>query len=804
MCSDSRNQRYARTIIWLFVAFACSRPPADHEIASLIETGRLKQAIQAATSRLQKQPQDHAARLLLADALSRQSEFKQIQQLLKDHLHLGSPTLDAKAALLLAHAQCMLENRSPTATFARAESLIHAAPELEAEFLIRRATCHYVTGDRQAAAQGFRQAADHPRATPFWRATAQMNLAVWLMQEERYDEAAELLQSAALVAEQRQYLNLLAKIAVNQGLCYDKLGDYDRAERRFTRAAQLFEPEDANARQALALYRGVLYYHQSDFARALQAFRQGLEIARQREDRRAIGRLLTNLAAVAIEQGDLTQASHYAQEALLVKQKLADPVSLDYSRLMLADIQRLRGDMDAALPVYLEIAANSSAPTEARLTALSGAASVALARRQYDLASHRFRLALDLAAQSTRRLQNTEHRLSMASTIASLYDAYVEFLVQRGRTREALVVAETSRSRLLAEKIGRPLGPVKPLLPPRATPRNHVVLYYWLMPAKSFLWVIKPQATQLLTLPGERQILADVKALNQLVLASKDPRAYDGPAQRLYQTLVAPAGVAPGSQVLIVPDGPLSGLNFELLASRQRFWIEDVIIAVTPALHVLEPRQPPPLHQALLIGNPLPGPSGLPALPHANREIRELRHLLGDAADAFEQQAATPELWRHISLERYGLIHLAAHAVANVESPLDSAIILSPARSEYKLYARDILARRLQAHLVTLSACRGAGARTYAGEGLVGLAWAFLAAGARNVVAGLWEVEDASTTELMHHFYLYVRAGLPPAAALRLAKLHLLRSSSAWRKPFYWAPFVIYTRQPSIPRASLQ
>ena len=803
MCSDSRKQRYARTIIWLSVALACSRPPADRDIASLMESGRLKQAIQAATSRLQKQPQDHTARLLLADALSRQSEFKQIQQLLKDHLHLGAPALDAKAALLLAHAQCMLENRFPTATFARAESLMHAAPELEAEFLIRRATCHYVTGDRQAAAQGFRQAADHPRATPFWRATAQMNLAVWLMQEERYDEAAELLQSAALVAEQRQYLNLLAKIAVNQGLCYDKLGDYDRAERRFTRAAQLFEPEDANARQALALYRGVLYYHQSDFARALQAFRQGLEIARRREDRRAIGRLLTNLAAVAIEQGDLTQASHYAQEALLVKQKLADPVSLDYSRLLLADIHRLRGDMDAALPIYLEIAAKPSAPTEARLTALSGAASVALARRQYDLASRRFRLALDLAAQSTRRLHNTEHRLSMAATIAGLYDAYVEFLVQRGRIREALAVAETSRSRLLAEKIGRPLRPPKALLP-RATPRNHVVLYYWLMPAKSFLCVIKPQGARLVTLPGERQIAEDVKALNQLVLSSKDPRAGQGPAQRLYQTLVAPARIPPGSQVLIVPDGPLFGLNFELLVSDQRFWIEDVVIAVAPALHVLEQSQPPPLHQALLIGNPLPAPTGLPPLPHANREFRELHRLLGDAADAFEQQAATPELWRRISLERYGLIHLAAHAVANVESPLDSAIILSPARSEYKLYARDILARRLQAHLVTLSACRGAGARTYAGEGLVGLAWAFLAAGARNVVAGLWEVEDASTTELMHHFYRYARAGLPPAPALRLAKLHLLRSSSAWRKPFYWAPFVIYTRQASLPSADIQ
>ncbi len=98
----------------------------------------------------------------------------------------------------------------------------------------------------------------------------------------------------------------------------------------------------------------------------------------------------------------------------------------------------------------------------------------------------------------------------------------------------------------------------------------------------------------------------------------------------------------------------------------------------------------------------------------------------------------------------------------------------------------------LHADLVTISACYGAGERAYSGEGLVGLAWAFLRAGAHNVIAGLWEVTDASTEQLMDRFYDELGKGADPDVALRAAKLSLLRGS-AYHNPFYWAPFQLYT-----------
>jgi CHAT domain-containing protein len=74
----------------------------------------------------------------------------------------------------------------------------------------------------------------------------------------------------------------------------------------------------------------------------------------------------------------------------------------------------------------------------------------------------------------------------------------------------------------------------------------------------------------------------------------------------------------------------------------------------------------------------------------------------------------------------------------------------------------------------------------------VGLSWAFLRAGARSVVAGLWDVTDRSTAELIADFYNQLAHNVPPVDALRHAKLTLLHGGKAYQKPFYWGPFQLY------------
>jgi len=125
--------------------------------------------------------------------------------------------------------------------------------------------------------------------------------------------------------------------------------------------------------------------------------------------------------------------------------------------------------------------------------------------------------------------------------------------------------------------------------------------------------------------------------------------------------------------------------------------------------------------------------------------------------------------------------------------PLDSAVILARDANGYKLFARDIVHHPIAARLVTISSCYGAGKRTYVGEGLVGLAWAFLHAGAQQVVAAVWDVSDAATPDLMDAMYAGMNAGRDPATALREAKLKLVRGKGAYARPRFWAPFVVYS-----------
>jgi CHAT domain-containing protein len=145
------------------------------------------------------------------------------------------------------------------------------------------------------------------------------------------------------------------------------------------------------------------------------------------------------------------------------------------------------------------------------------------------------------------------------------------------------------------------------------------------------------------------------------------------------------------------------------------------------------------------------------------------------------------------------LTHFTAHAGANTESPLDSAVVLSRGQTGYKLYARDVAEQPLTAELVTISACRSAGERTYAGEGLVGFSWAFLRAGAKRVIAGLWDVDDRSTAELMGRVYQNIARGESPGDALRAAKLEMIARGGTRSKPYYWGPFELFIGSRVVP-----
>jgi CHAT domain-containing protein len=326
-------------------------------------------------------------------------------------------------------------------------------------------------------------------------------------------------------------------------------------------------------------------------------------------------------------------------------------------------------------------------------------------------------------------------------------------------------------------------------------------LSYWLGPERSYAWTIDGKSIRLHRLPAAAELASLVRQHQEAIHeALADPLAPDGAGEKLRRLLLDPVLESAGSlaTAVIVPDGALHGLNFETLpapGTPRRYWIHDVELQIAPSLALLgRPRESPPARSLLVVGNPTPRNPDFPALRFASAEMSSIvRHFGGPASKTYEGAQASPREFRQARPEQFSLVHFTAHATANRESPLDSAVILSGPDDAYKLYARDVADLPLQAELVTVSACRSAGERVYAGEGLVGFAWAFLRAGARRVVAGLWDVDDRSTADLMDAMYARLAAGDSPPKALRAAKLALMARGGVVAKPYYWGPFQVFT-----------
>jgi CHAT domain-containing protein len=145
---------------------------------------------------------------------------------------------------------------------------------------------------------------------------------------------------------------------------------------------------------------------------------------------------------------------------------------------------------------------------------------------------------------------------------------------------------------------------------------------------------------------------------------------------------------------------------------------------------------------------------------------------------------------------RFGIVHLATNGVLNQHNPLFSFVELSgDTVNDGRLEVREVFGLSLHARLLVLSACQtalasGAISDIPAGDDWVGLARAFLGAGAQQVIATLWAVEDRSTASVMKQLHRRLRAGDSVVGALSQTQRETLRNPTT-SGPFYWAGFVL-------------
>jgi CHAT domain-containing protein len=314
---------------------------------------------------------------------------------------------------------------------------------------------------------------------------------------------------------------------------------------------------------------------------------------------------------------------------------------------------------------------------------------------------------------------------------------------------------------------------------------------------------------------GQREVKKEVQRYREL-LASHD-LAYGAAARALYERFLAPAAAQLRGRktVGIIPDGALWELPFHTLQpSATEFLLDRHTIYLAPSLTVLREitREAAPSDgdvRLLAFGNPvIPADpakrvgrvrrdTSLAPLPHTETEIRNIATLYGARNSSVYVGGDAREEVVKAEAGRYDVLHFATHGVLDDQNALYSRLVFSPsstAKEDGMLEAREILRMELNARLAVLSACETARGRVGAGEGLIGLSWAFFVAGVPTTVVSQWSVDSSSTAELMIelHRNLHV-AGRSTAEAMRLAAL-ALRKRPEYRHPFYWAPFVVVGR----------
>lgn len=583
---------------------------------------------------------------------------------------------------------------------------------------------------------------------------------IWMMQSRWDRAAAELERALDLAGNSPVRTNLLSNLADVRW----EQGDSSAAHDLLEQALRAAQADDNHIETTVALRRlGQFALARGDLAEGETHLRASLVAAARLKDAWRQSILLELLAEVRLRRGDGAEAKSLAEKSIELAKASGNRFSIWHADLVLARVARATGDGPGA---------------EARLReAISELEAVR-------------------SAQAGERAEGW----AFLSGRTAVWWELGDLLAARGEVASALAVSGQARAHVLRELAGE-VGPAPSLDAPSAAPAEGELQLEFLAGEEGFLLFARnaqdpPCVHRLALTPRalERQAGQFRERLGQRSIAWRDE------AKVLRKALLGPVEtmLAGARRVSISPDGAAWTVPFAALAAA-----DGKLLAETHALRLAPTFRPRPARPApdgsafLIFAHPELPPAaqraGLAPLPGSEAPARRLAeseggraalHLRGEARESVFRQAAPTA----------GVLHFATHGVLNDRSPLHSHLVLAAPLADEPddglLEAREVLQMKLQARVAVLGSCQSGRGRIGGGEGLVGLSWAFLAAGCGSTVVSLWEVDASATGELLEHFHTALRAGAEPAEALREAGTRL-RTKAEYRHPFFWTPFVV-------------
>jgi CHAT domain-containing protein/tetratricopeptide (TPR) repeat protein len=681
---------------------------------------------------------------------------------------------------------------------------------------------------------------------------------------ERFQAALQLATTTGSSAQRAHALMLLAGWHRDHGTTARALDYYATAFALYAVAGDGREQAWVLARTARARAR------EGDWAAALFDFRRAQSIWDEMGDQRAAAWNLAAIGRLHEHLGDTEQALEFLERARSAAREIRLPyTSTLVGGLARVHARRGHAEPALRLASEAVAEAARVDNPEMRWTAAYDQGHVHLALGERERAAAWFLEALRiLESMRAGSTANEESSSAYLESREDIFADAIGVLHDLGRGGEALAVAERARARTLAEMVARAqLGtragaavapPSWPVLRARLVTERATALEFFCGRERTFAWVVKPGGeVHSVALPyGRRQVETLVAELRSALGADRaarsweiEERAAELPAvaesiaplplppeqperlqRRAYEMLVQPVAqwlpTRAEDRLILVPHRQLLLLPFAaLLGPTGEYFLERHTLLYAPALHLLAARSDRtaalPLRnpRVLLVGNPdmprLPGRQRpLPPLPAAEQEVLTIAPLFAKGRvttllGASAREAAVREL-----APRQNILHFSTHGVVRDDDPLASLLALAPGNPEPTGRAgddgmwtvREIAALRLEADLVTLSAC-DTGLGKVSGDGIIGLSQAFMGAGAATLLVSLWRVSDAVARFQMEVFYreLTSNGGDPPAAlrqaqlaalaALRRGALHSPSGRAIPEEPMYWAPFVLIGRE---------
>ena len=621
--------------------------------------------------------------------------------------------------------------------------------------------------------------------TAIWQQFTLLNLAT-LYQRLGNDQRAIGTYNDILAHPKNISSTDFAHINANLGALYRHLGDAAQALQFYGYADDYYKKEkDTDGELGVLKNTGIVY------------------VLLEKKYQKALGyfdRVYT-LAAKVKNQREVMQALLYRGETLYRMSKLAEAEK----------------EFTAAL-----VAADQLGAVEEQWKAVYGLGKIALDHGQRDVAEVKFRDAIQRIESVRAQLQLSRLKAEFLADKRDVYDALIKLLLERNDVASAFEFMERSRARVFQDRFfGGKLSPDALTLrsiQARLGPQTALIEFWAASEGLAVVWVTRESAG----ITQSRFSAAEMDAFQHFVTGLPDYLSDDWQKEFHKMSTVLLHDIDPITQdryshVLIVPDGFLSLLPFELLStasgqplleSRDVTYLPSAVLLLRGALKNASATRFPWQQQLVGFGDPSVVGSGestltssprgevAGSLPASGEEIRGIARMSAGRTKLFLGPEDRKRSFFASARSGAALLHVSTHAVADMDDPERSRLLFSPdepGEPNNYLFLKELYDLDLRGmSLATLSACDTERGRLVPGEGVQAFSRALLAAGSRSTLTTLWRVPDQPTAEFMQHFYYYLlKQHKSKSEALRLTKLEFLRSGTSLSHPRYWAAFVL-------------